>query len=106
MASQKAIEKLTFETVLCSGCRSCELACSFHHSKKFQPPISSIEIKTTPVRAGFTATLYKVGVYGHVGCDRCIGLPVPMCVQFCPAVSRKELEDLLEKSNIGIPADM
>ena len=28
----------------CTGCKSCELACSFHHLKIFKPSMASIEV--------------------------------------------------------------
>lgn len=93
------IDKLIFEMERCCGCRTCELACSYHHRKVFQPSISSIEIKSTPQPFGFTATLYKESVEGHMGCDSCRGLQIPICVQFCPSSFRDELEDLLKKGH-------
>ena len=103
MGAQEELGKLTFETENCGGCRSCELACSFHHRKVFQPGIASIEIKATPHPFGFIATLYRQSMEGHMACDRCRGLSVPMCIQFCPASLRDELENLLQRSHLGRP---
>ncbi len=98
MATKTIVNKISFETKTCAGCRSCELACSFHHRKVFQPSISSIVIKNTPKKLGFSAILYKETAEGHIGCDRCKGLPSPMCVQSCPSMLRDELENLLRMS--------
>ena len=105
MGAQEALGKLTFETETCGGCRTCELACSFHHRKVFQPGIASIEIKATPHKFGFTATLYKKKIEDHMACDQCRGLSVPMCIQFCPASLRDELENLLQRSTFGRPGE-
>jgi ferredoxin len=96
MAKESAGGKVTFETEKCGGCRSCELACSFHHRGLFQPKIASIEINDRPKNLGFTTTIYRDGSEGHIACDQCKGLPVPMCVQFCPSMLREELADLMK----------
>lgn len=102
MAKKARNDKLVSGTERCCGCRTCELACSYHHRKVFQPSISSIEIKSIPKPFGFTATLYKESAEGHMGCDFCKGLDIPVCVQFCPTSFRDELEDFLKRSHFRI----
>jgi len=96
MAKSKRVDKITFETETCAGCGTCEMACSFHHKKVFQPSISSLVIKNRPREFGFDAILYRESAEGHIGCDFCKGLPVPMCVQSCPSTLRDELDNLLK----------
>jgi Fe-S-cluster-containing dehydrogenase component len=93
----KKADKVTFDTEKCTGCRSCELACSFHHTSAFQPRVSSIEITNNRGKTGFLATFFTAGVEGHKACDRCQGLPGPLCVQVCPKRSHDELENLVKK---------
>ncbi len=60
----------------CKPCGICELACSFHHTKKFLPGHSSIRV--------------VLGENGDIefvmssSCDGCKGEKMPLCVEFCP----------------------
>jgi len=57
----------------CVGCRSCELACSYHHRKVFLPEISSIHI--------YFDSQYNIDVSILDSCD-CKSNPP--CVKICP----------------------
>ena len=97
MAEQKldeTVDKVTFATQTCGGCRSCELACSFHHARIFQHGLSSIVITNTRKPM---ITFYRESAEGHLACDRCQGLSVPLCFEFCPSGGREELEELFRK---------
>ncbi len=60
----------------CRGCRSCEIACSFHHSGRFATALSSIKIS----RSNQTGrTLGRV----DSTCDLCSGEKQPLCVKYC-----------------------
>jgi len=67
---------LFMETSRCTGCRSCELACSYHHAKVFNPTISSIKIyrdsKDAHIEYKFLDT-----------CDLCRNEKLPACVAAC-----------------------
>ena len=60
----------------CYGCRTCELACSFHHQQVFAPALSSIKIS----RSNQTG---KMGWHIDSTCDLCVGEDQPLCVTFC-----------------------
>jgi Fe-S-cluster-containing dehydrogenase component len=90
--------KTTFDTRLCTGCATCEMACSYHHSGCFQPSISSIEVTGNP-KEGFKISFYASPQDGHVACDGCRGLEEPLCLTFCSAVARSELEELIGRSS-------
>jgi Fe-S-cluster-containing hydrogenase component 2 len=98
------VDKVTFERETCVGCRSCELACSFYHVKYFQRGISSIVITNVPNSLSHYLTIYRQSANNHIACDMCKGLEVPLCVQFCPATFRDELEKLL-KAHLSAPKD-
>lgn len=67
---------LNMNTLKCTGCRSCELACSYHHTKKFNPYFSSINIyrdsKDAHIKYAFLDT-----------CDLCVNEKIPACVNAC-----------------------
>jgi Fe-S-cluster-containing dehydrogenase component len=100
MSEVRGEHKMTFETRSCTGCTTCEIACSYHHSEAFQPSISSIEITGSP-KDGFKVSFYSIAGGGHRSCDGCFGLAEPLCVTYCPAVAKSELKELLNRSNEG-----
>lgn len=95
------VDKVTFATETCGGCRSCELACSFHHMSLFKYGISSIVITNSP---NPMMTFYRESAEGHIACDKCQGLSTPLCFEFCPSDAREELEQLFHK-HISAPKE-
>ena len=67
----------------CLGCRSCEMACSFHHVGAFAPSISSLSILDKEDGAGFRVLLLEEADGLGRACDSCDGLQVPLCVEYC-----------------------
>ena len=104
MEDFELVDKVTFETETCGGCRSCELACSFHHMKNFQRGISSIVITDVPKSTNTNLTFYRESIDNRMACDMCKGLDVPLCIQFCSATYRDELEKLL-RAHLSAPKD-
>lgn len=98
MSRPTGAHKTTFDTRSCTGCATCEMACSFHHSGAFQPSISSIEVTGNP-KEGFKVSFYTTRQDGRVACDDCQGLEEPLCLTYCPTVARSELEELLGRSS-------
>lgn len=88
---------IEFATESCTGCRTCELACSYHHRGVFQPSISSIKIKGNDKLPRLSVMLYLENSDGHLACDGCIGLEEPLCVTYCNVVGREELKGLLQE---------
>jgi Fe-S-cluster-containing hydrogenase component 2 len=60
----------------CFGCRSCELACSFHHQGAFSPGGGSI-------RAFKNHETGAIHWQRDTTCDLCAGEARPYCVRFC-----------------------
>ena len=60
----------------CTGCKSCEIACSFHFSKVFSPQISAIRIWRSNVSGDIEINL-------HSNCDLCNKEEEPLCVKYC-----------------------
>jgi Fe-S-cluster-containing hydrogenase component 2 len=70
----------------CTGCLICELACSFHHTRKYSRRHSSIKVKklifATEGKAEITLSHGK-DCWDPV-CDLCKGENGPSCILNCP----------------------
>ena len=80
-------------TEKCAGCRSCEIACSYHHQEIFSRKIASIEVKRWEKNGKFGIILYRQGQDEHLACDCAKGHE--FCVNYCPAVAREELRNII-----------
>jgi Fe-S-cluster-containing hydrogenase component 2 len=67
----------------CGGCRTCERACSFHHTGEYNPSLSSIRILEKENEAGFLVLLLEEDGTDGFACDGCLGLDHPLCLQVC-----------------------
>jgi Fe-S-cluster-containing hydrogenase component 2 len=61
---------------LCNGCRTCELACSFHHAGVMSPELSSVQVR----RSNRTAAIQWLVT---PSCDLCAGEEQPLCEKYC-----------------------
>jgi len=77
------MRNLIVNNEICTGCKSCELACSFHHKKIFQPSISSIAVGIDERDRKISISIYNVESGRHIACDNCIEEKIPLCVKFC-----------------------
>jgi Fe-S-cluster-containing hydrogenase component 2 len=77
----------------CTGCRSCELACSFHHRKVFSPSLASIHIVRDEEEGEFGIEIYRESETGHLACN-CPPAD-KFCMRYCPAVARDQLNAIL-----------
>ena len=82
---------MKFDMPTCGGCRTCEVACSYHHTGEFAPSISSIKILDKEDGAGYYVLFLENNEERERGCDGCVNLDVPLCVEFC-----KKAEELTE----------
>lgn len=67
---------ITAHIEACTGCRMCELVCSFHHRQVFSPELSSIRIS----RNNRTA---EIGLLIDDSCDLCRGEEIMRCIESC-----------------------
>ena len=72
------MKELATDADKCTGCRSCEIICSYHHNKVFNRRMSSIEA----IRDGgrFQIVVHKTSVNTRFPCDLCMD-----CVKQCAA---------------------
>jgi anaerobic carbon-monoxide dehydrogenase iron sulfur subunit len=68
--------KINNELTRCYGCRTCELACSFHHEGVFAPERASIKV-TKCNRTGVISWQLAAS------CDGCANEDQPLCVKYC-----------------------
>lgn len=80
---------MRFDMPSCGGCRTCEMACSFHHLGEFVPTASSLIIEDKENALGCEVVFVDVTDGQRLGCDGCQDLDVPLCVEYC-----KESDDL------------
>jgi len=85
---------MVFDMPSCGGCRTCELACSFHHRKEFNPTISSIKIMDKEDKHGFLVLLVEKNDAQSMACDGCRNLEIPLCIQYCR--EKEDLEEILK----------
>lgn len=82
---------MKFDMPKCGGCRTCELACSYHHEKSFNPSKSSLRVLDKDDNKGYIVEIYEKDTGGAHACDGCEGLEIPLCMDVC-----KEKEILKE----------
>ena len=73
----------------CGGCRTCELACSFHHTGVFIPTASSLKVLEKKEGAGYDVLLREEAEGDARACDDCEGVDIPLCIEYC-----REMDDL------------
>lgn len=76
--------KIVFNAKACYGCRTCEIACSFHHKRVFIPELSSIRVLNN-YRNG------EIQWSADSTCDLCEGEDQPLCVTYCLYEALKEV---------------
>jgi carbon-monoxide dehydrogenase iron sulfur subunit len=68
--------RVTVDPELCNGCRTCELACSFHHSGLTSPELSSMKVRRSNRTAAITWEVLPT-------CDLCADEAQPLCGKYC-----------------------
>lgn len=75
---------MVFEMEDCGGCRTCELACGYHHTGVFNPSKSSLRvINRSDDKPGFLIYIQLDNEDNIIGCDGCNDLKQPMCIKYC-----------------------
>lgn len=80
---------MRFDMPSCGGCRTCEMACSFHHRGEFAPTFSSLVIVDKEDAPGCDVLIVDGPQGERIACDGCEKLDMPLCVEHC-----KESDDL------------
>lgn len=85
---------MVFDMPDCGGCRTCEMACGYHHTGVFHPSKSSLRILDKESGIGYQVMLVEKDSETAKGCDGCEGLEVPLCMEFCE--KEEELREILD----------
>ena len=80
-------------TETCVGCRTCEIACSYHHKKIFCRKISSIKVLRQEREGEVRIVLYQRAEDGHMACNCDEGDEV--CLKYCQAIAKEELKAIV-----------
>jgi Fe-S-cluster-containing hydrogenase component 2 len=86
---------MIFDMPTCGGCRTCEIACSYHHLRAFAPSVSSIKILNKVDGIGYSVLFLEEDGESGRTCDGCSGLEIPYCVEVCK--DAEELKKMLEQ---------
>ncbi len=70
----------------CGGCKTCEIACNFHHTGVFSFTNSSIRILNKNDEKGYYIEILD-------SCDNCKNEKMPLCMQYCE--EKESLEKIL-----------
>jgi Fe-S-cluster-containing dehydrogenase component len=89
---------MKFDMPTCGGCRTCEMACSYMHTKEFSYLNSSIKIIDDEEGRGFYVSLSDKDDGKSKVCSGCKNIEIPYCVQFCK--QKEELMDILKQFSL------
>lgn len=67
----------------CTGCRMCELVCSFHFTGAFGRKAGAIEVHRHEAKAEFLPLIHKRPIDFRKTCDLCTGEKTHLCVKYC-----------------------
>jgi len=88
--------EMFFDTEKCTGCRSCEIACSYHHKRNFSRKAGSIKVERLEKEGKFRIILWLQSQNGRPGCDGC-----GFCLNYCPPIARDELKAILPAQQVS-----
>lgn len=86
---------MNFDMPTCGACRTCEIACSFHHTGEFIPSLSSIKIHEKDSGGGYTIVLLEEDSDLGKACDGCVELKEPLCMEVCK--EKELLEEMIHQ---------
>ena len=78
-------QKLIFDHQRCTGCRACEIACTFHHQGEFGRRGGSLEVRRDSDSGEIELVHILKPDTSRPVCDLCRGENAPLCVKFCSA---------------------
>lgn len=77
------MEKTMIFSDRCTGCRICELVCSFHFTKAFGRKAGAIEVHRDEANGEFEPIIHKEATNFQKACDLCTGEEAYLCAKYC-----------------------
>jgi Fe-S-cluster-containing hydrogenase component 2 len=77
------MKKVVVDLDKCSGCRTCEIACAYHHTGQFSRKGGSIYVGAKDDLGSFGVLIYDERRGKNSPCDLCAGEAKPLCVKYC-----------------------
>lgn len=71
---------MKFEMPSCTGCKTCEMACSFKHTGEYRPNLAAISISQNEDGIGFSVSIDKEESDRENNCVGCLD-----CLEVCTA---------------------
>lgn len=87
---------MIFDMPTCGACRTCEIACSYHHTGEFKPSASSIKILDKKDQTlGHLVLLIEYSDGRNIPCDGCKDLEEPLCMEVCQ--EKEKLQEVIKE---------
>ena len=86
---------MNFDMPTCGACRTCEIACSYHHTGEFVPSLSSIKIYEKESGEGNIVELLEEDCDLGRACDGCVDVKEPLCMEVCK--DKETLADMINQ---------
>ena len=67
----------------CTGCMVCVLACAFHHTKRFDREIASVDVSISGKERRIFVSIHRGKADQRCACDCCEKEQEPLCVKYC-----------------------
>ena len=90
---------MIFELPSCTGCKTCEMACSLQHFGEFNPEKAAIRVQEKKDRAVYLLSFSDEGDGQRASCIGCFA-----CVETCPVGEDLEKLIRLQQDNKKNPA--
>jgi len=74
---------MIFDMLDCGGCKTCELVCSFHHTKEFSHQFSSLKVLDKKSGIGYQILLIEREDKINIPCNGCKDIETPLCLKYC-----------------------
>ena len=92
---------MIFDMPTCGACRTCEIACSYHHTGEFNPSVSSIKILDKQEGSGYSVLFIEKFDEQSIPCGGCKGMEEPLCMEVCKEKEAlREMIETMRKSKI------
>jgi len=83
IGNKSLMEEMRIFSDRCTGCRTCELVCTFHFTGTFGRKAGAIEVHRNEEEGEFLPVIHKNRMHLRKACDLCADEKTPLCVKYC-----------------------